>query len=416
MLSSETAQRYNTPKHAILYAKYSSSAMSKLLNIGIVLLLIALLARSEVVGAVAIALLVVALVNRVWLGRLERGLRIQRFAPDALPFGDEAVVRVRIANPTLWRVPWLELRESVPMLLRLVAPRPTVVSLAAGGEYELVYTIRGSRRGYYRVGPLSLALGDVLGLQRVRLSVRPFAITVYPPVLPLSEIGLPATLSYGPLRPFGVRQRMEDPARPAGVREYMAGDALRRVDWKASARQNTLLVRRADPTIAPETTIALAFGSGDYPLEIVQDALDRAATVAASVGVALLGRKLPVSLVTNGYDPATEQTGVALGFGKGDGQRRLLLELLGRLGSSTDVELLPLLRAHALPWGGTLVLVVRDLTLELLPQLVALRQRGQQIVLLLVEGSRSGQTLAGQQHLVAYTVDRRGLPVRERSG
>jgi hypothetical protein len=33
-----------------------------------------------------------------------------------------------------------------------------------------------------------------------------------------------------------------------------------------------------------------------------------------------------------------------------------------------------------------------------------------------VEGSRSGLMLARQQHLVAYMVDRRGLPVRERSG
>jgi uncharacterized protein (DUF58 family) len=390
--------------------------MSKLLNIGIVLLLIALLVRSEVVGAVAITLLAVALINRVWLRRLERGLRIQRVAPDVLAWGDEAVVRVRIANPTLWRVPWLELRESVPMALRLVAPPPTVISLPAGGEYELRYTIRGARRGWYRVGPLSLALGDVLGLQRVRLAVPAFAITVYPPVRSLGELGLPATLSYGPLRPVGVRQRLEDPARPAGVRQYMPGDALRRLDWKSSARQGTLLVRRADPTIAPETTIALAFGSNDYPLEVIQDALDRAATVAASIGVALLSRKLPVSLVTNGYDPLSEQTGVTLPFGKGDGQRRLLLHLLGRLGSSPDVDLLPLLHGHALPWGGTLLLVVRDLTLDLLPQLVAFQQRGQQLVLLLVEGSRSGLMLARQQHLVAYMVDRRGLPVRERSG
>lgn len=384
--------------------------MSKMLGLAVVLLVVAVAVRSEIVGVVAITLGAAVVLSRLWVRRLERGVRVRRAAPEVLPNGAEATIAVSIRNPTLLRIPWVEVRESVPFGLRLVPPQTTVITLGAGAEYVQRYTIRGARRGWYQLGPLSLTMGDVLGFTKLRLSVPATPITVYPRVLPLSSLGLPATLSFGPL----VGQRTEDPARPAGVRQYVPGDDVRRLDWKSTARQQTLLVRRADPTIAPETTIALAFAHHDYAPQIVQDALERGTIVAASLAMALLERKLPVSLITNGFDPQSRQAGAAIGFGKGDGQRRVMLGLLGRI-SPGDRDLLPMLHAQPLPWGGTLLLVVADLTLDMLPQIVALRRRGQHLALVLVEGTRSGLALAHQQHVMAYAVDRRGQPHLERS-
>jgi hypothetical protein len=60
------------------------------------------------------------------------------------------------------------------------------------------------------------------------------------------------------------------------------------------------------------TTIALAFGSRDYEARVLGDVIERAATAAASLAVALLQRKLPVGLVANGHDPQSGADGVAL--------------------------------------------------------------------------------------------------------
>ncbi len=389
--------------------------MSKLFTFAIVLLLVALIVRSEIMSAVAVALAAAAWLNTGWLRRVERGLQVRRDVVQSLAFGEEVVSSVVIENSSLLRVPWLEVRESVPLGLRSVTPQPTVITLGAGQEYRLAYPIRGSRRGWYTVGPVRMVMGDILGIQKRRLQVPSTHIVVYPRVVPLSVLGLPATLVYGPLQPVGVRQRIEDPARPSGVREYVPGDDMRRLDWKSSARQNTLLVRRADPSIAPETTIAVAFGKTDYPLQALHDALERAAICAASLGTALLQRKLPVSLLTNGFDPQTQQVGIHIGFGKGEGQRRQLLAALGRVSSSDERSLFAMLQAQQLPWGGTLVLVIANLTLETLSSVLALRRRGQQLVLVLVEGTPEGLALARQQRLLAYTVDRGGMPVLERS-
>ncbi|HEY0735036.1 MAG TPA: DUF58 domain-containing protein [Herpetosiphonaceae bacterium] len=381
--------------------------MPRLLNLAIMLVLAGLALRSELISFVGLALGAISLLSRLWLRQIERGLRVSRQVPETLAAGEEATVTVLVTNPTLLRIPWIEVRESLPFALRIRQPRHQVISLGAGQSHQMTHQVRGARRGWYPLGPTQLVLGDALGLTRLTLQVPPKHITIYPRVLPLSALGLPATLSVGPL----TGRRGEDPARPAGVRQYVPGDDVRRLDWKSSARQSTLLVRRADPTIAPETTIGLAFARRDYEVRTVQDSLERAAIAAASLSMALLQRKLPVSLISNGYEPQTKQSGVILPFGKGDGQRRLLLGVLGRLELGQDLNLFDLLHSHPLPWGGTLVLVLADLTLDVLPNVVALRRRGQQLALLLVEGSASGQALAAQQRLSAYTVDRQGLPV-----
>ncbi len=389
--------------------------MLKVVYLAAMLLVLALFFRSEVMSVVAIALVMGVWMSRFWLRRAERGLRVSREVPEMLAFGEEATVAVVLKNRSLLRIPWLEIRESVPFPLRMATPAPMVVSIGAGAEHRVTYPIRGSRRGWYGIGPARMVLGDVLGLGTVRLQGPVAHLTVYPLVLPLTTLGLPASLAFGPLRPLGNPQRTEDPSRPAGVRQYVPGDDVRRLDWKSSARQETLLVRRADPTIAPETTLALAFGKGDYPQQAAQDALERAAIVAASMATALLQRKLPVGLVTNGFDPQSARQGVRVGFGKGDAHRRVLLGTLGRLSSSSEGELLSLVQTHSLPWGGTVILIISDLTMELLPQIVALRMRGQQVALVLVEGRPSGLALARQQRFPVYAVDRRGLPFAERS-
>lgn len=381
--------------------------MPRLLSLAITLVLIGLALRSELISFVGLALGAVSLLSRLWLRQVERGLRVSRQAPETLAAGEEATITVQVSNPTLLRIPWIEVRESLPFALRIRQPRHQVISLGAGQSYQMTHQVRGARRGWYPIGPTQLVLGDALGLTRLTLQVPPKHITIYPHVLPLAALGLPATLSVGPL----TGRSGEDPARPAGVRQYVPGDDVRRLDWKSTARQSTLLVRRADPTIAPETTIGLAFARQDYEVRTVQDSLERAAIAAASLSMALLQRKLPVSLISNGYEPQAKQSGVILPFGKGDGQCRLLLGVLGRLEQGQDQNLFDLLHNHALPWGGTLVLVLADLTLDVLPHVVALRRRGQQLALLLVEGSASGQVLAAQQRLSAYTVDRQGMPV-----
>src|SRR5690606_27463961 len=156
----------------------------------------------------------------------------------------------------------------------------------SGERRTLSYTIVSRRRGYYRLGPLTLRTGDVLGFgERVLAGDAPDALTIYPRVVPLAELGLPATLPFGTLP--ASRRLFSDPARPAGVRPYQPSDGVRRVDWKASARTGELQVRRYQPAIALETLVALAFSRAEYGSRYAYDTMERALTAAASVAAHL---------------------------------------------------------------------------------------------------------------------------------
>jgi uncharacterized repeat protein (TIGR01451 family) len=383
--------------------------MSNQLRIlALVLLVAGATVRSPLLGAAAFILAGATFVTAWWTRRVERGLRVRYTVPATVNYGDEATVTIEITNTSLLPIPWLQVTDSVPLTLRIAAPLRAAFGVGAGATRQIMYRVRGSRRGLYRLGPLRLTTGDVLGLYMRSLTIPVAELTVFPRVMPLPRLQLPAQLPFGPL---STRQRRgEDPARPMGTRPYQSSDGVRRLDWKATARHGDLLVRRAEPSVAPETIIALAFRTADYPAHVSQDSLERAVVAAASLSAAILERKLPVGLVSNGIDAKNPGTDVVLPHGKGDGHLQMLLHLLGRL-QAGEAALPDLLARQILPWGGTLALVIADLDMSMLPQLDALRRRGQHIVAYLVEPTPEGLAFARAQGIPAVPVDERGVPM-----
>ena len=96
----------------------------------------------------------------------------------------------------------------------------------------------------------------------------------------------------------------EDPTRIAGVRAYVAGDPIRRVHWRASARTGTLHSKVYEPSAIAGMTLLLDFhqASHDPRNEPVRSEL--AITAAASLSQAVYEMGQQVGLVTNGRDAA----------------------------------------------------------------------------------------------------------------
>ena len=375
----------------------------------IALLVMGVILRSPLLGGAAFILAGSSVVTAWWTRRVERGLRVRHVAPATIGFGDEATVTIEIANTSLLPVPWLQAQDSVPLALRIAPPVRVAFALGAGASRQMSYRVRGGRRGFYRLGPLRLTTGDVLGFYTRQLTTPAVEVTVFPRILPVPALGLPAQQAFGPLATR--LRRNEDPARPVGVRPYQASDGVRRLDWKSSARHGELMVRRAEPSVAPETTIVLAFRAEDFPAHVVKDSLERAAVAAASLGAALLQRKLPVALVSNGIDPKNPAADVVLGSGKGDGHLQMLLYLLGRLEAGNGPVLWELVLRQQLPWGGTLVLIISTLDATVVPHVAALKRRGQYIVVYLLEPTPEALVLARSQGITAVPIDDRGVPM-----
>lgn len=385
--------------------------MTDLRVLTILLLAVAALLRSEIFFYLLYLLIGLQAAAWLWVRGAARRIVWAREAPAAAFPNEPVQVRIVVRNEGHMPIPWLTVHESVPAALRTPPAVRQVIALGGRERREIAYTLQGRRRGRYRLGPLALRTGDVLGMHELPLEgAHDDALTIYPQVLPLPELGLPAGL------PFGVeasqRSLFTDPARPIGVRPYRSGDSFRQVDWKSSARAGELQVRRHQPAIARETLVALAFSGPEYPGRFAFDARERAAVAAASIAADLIARRQPVGLCTSGTDPLSGAPAAALAPDTGRPHLITMLSLLGRLepGPAGDVVDALVPASAGLGWGATVVLVAAHSGPALLERLLAMRRRGLSVALVLVEGRADEIALARRHGIAVYLVDRAGAP------
>ncbi|WP_226022167.1 DUF58 domain-containing protein [Halomicrobium salinisoli] len=174
-------------------------------------------------------------------------------------------------------------------------------SLPATVSYEVTY----ERRGLHRIGPATVGVRDVLGLVETEYEIyeRDEAL-VYPQVHSLAEVGV-FRRTLGP--------ESDERTEFDRLREYVPGDSLRDVAWKASAKNDDLLVTEyTDP--ADEEAISVAARSDD-------DRADEMATATATLVVGAVRAGLAFELIL----PDGE---LARGFG--ETHRQYALELLAQ--------------------------------------------------------------------------------------
>jgi len=213
------------------------------------------------------------------------------------------------------------------------------------------------------------------------------------------------------------RRLMEDPTRLAGVREYRTGDPLRRIHWKATARTGRLHSRIYEASTLIGANLILDFGRaawGDDP-----DRPELAITTAASIAAHLSDRRQQVGLVTNGGDASdvmpeeperveapTRQrvyqllrdrersdrlSPLHIPVRRGEHQLALIMRSLARLRLSDALTLAQLIAEEYQGWprDASTILIVPDLSAELLREVVRLRNSGFMVVVIVID-NRAG--------------------------
>lgn len=222
-------------------------------------------------------------------------LSVRRVArPPTVAVGEPARVDIQVANRTRARSPKLTLWEPVgdkggaPMQLAPLSPGDTVGA---------AYRVPTNRRGIVRTGPLRAERFDALGLVR-RSSWLAGAgeVLVVPQQLTLA---FPTAASAGRLGEFlRIKSYGQTGTEFHSQREYVAGDDLRRINWKSSARSTTLIVRETALEGVQRCTVALDTAADSYDY----DGFERAIVAAASVVAAASAAGIAARLVAPGLD------------------------------------------------------------------------------------------------------------------
>ncbi|HEY1348774.1 MAG TPA: DUF58 domain-containing protein [Ktedonobacteraceae bacterium] len=398
------------------------------------LVFLGLLFRQPLLLIVALLTLFVLLTADIWARFCLRNLRFERtLSEHRALFGEEVTLSFVVENVKPLPLPWLEVEDTVPRALaiqgrrlriQVSTNRAVLENLFSLRWYERVtrrYTITCQARGVHAFGPTSIRSGDLFGLSEHSevLEERQYLL-VYPLVVPLSSFQLPARHPFGDRR--APRRLLEDPLRVAGVRDYMYGDDLRRVHWKASARAMKLQSKVYDPTTTYTLVTFLNVATQlDIYYGIHPELQELSICAAASVTDWALNEGYAVGLYANSmmflpelgmaetqdpHLPGQEREGmldqlkrrrILIPPTSNQEQRKRIMEALARIQGffGSAIENLIQQECSRLPAGTTIVVITGVISEPLLDILSRLKQGGHTVSILMAGNQAVASHLAG---------------------
>ena len=286
----------------------------------------------QALGAVIAVLVVAAIWSAVSLG----GIAVRRdLDADRAQAGDLLTERLTIWNRS--RVPkwWLEITDhsSLPG-----HDASQAVRIGPRGERTWEARTRCVRRGAYRLGPLTVATSDPLGIFfRRRLLAINHEVVIYPRLVDVSAMRPPAGRL--PRGAAASRRLLAHSTSSSTVREYVAGDPMARISWRTTARTGRLMTKEFESEASADLWVLVDLerldrGTGAGDVQFTGDGGlpsregDRRATeetivsLAASLALEALGEGRAVGMICSGGQAVLMQPE------RGDRQRTRILETL----------------------------------------------------------------------------------------
>ncbi|GLY71630.1 DUF58 domain-containing protein [Amycolatopsis taiwanensis] len=223
------------------------------------------------VAGVLLGAVLAAVVATVFRPKVEIERSVQ---PDRLERGTPALATLVVRNETSRRQGGFAADDRAGAQTRKVWVRP----LAPGAEATYHYELPTFRRGRVQAGPLALNRFDPFGLARGDRTVGSTAfLWAYPRLHPARPVraGHPRHHHDGPITDPPLRGS----ADLREVRQYVIGDEVRYLHWKATARTGQLMVRDyADPA-QPRFTTVLDTRPGAMSPAMFEEAVEVAASL-----------------------------------------------------------------------------------------------------------------------------------------
>lgn len=309
----------------------------KLFVVILLVLVIAELNQWSLLEKVFLALTALLVVAYLWSRSSLRGIAVSRASrADRAQVGQTVTERIRVENQSRFGKLWLEVIDHSDLPGHQLS---RVIHLSPHDANRWKTETWCSRRGRFRLGPITLRGGDPFDLFPARLVIpHSQELLVYPATVDLSGFRLPV----GMLPGGNSIQRRTPFVTPnaAGVRSYLPGDSFNRIAWTATARTGHLMVKEfeLDPTSdvwivldlearhhlrASLPGVEAPLGNEEIPLAYWLDSTEEyAVTIAASLARHFLDQNRTVGMLVNAAQPVMMPTD------RGGRQMVKILELL----------------------------------------------------------------------------------------
>ncbi|MDN3587385.1 DUF58 domain-containing protein [Pedobacter aquatilis] len=196
---------------------------------------------SEIPEIITGAVFILLLIDIVILYRLNNGIDAHRITSKRLSNGDENPIQIQIQNKYGFGVK-LRVIDEVPFQFQL-RDKDFKLSLKPGDVKSIHYNLRPTKRGEYDFGFIRVYTSSALALVSRRFNFDGSKLLpVYPSFINLGQYELMAASHH--LTEFGVKKirKIGQSTEFDQIKNYVGGDDIRTINWKATARKNSLMV------------------------------------------------------------------------------------------------------------------------------------------------------------------------------
>jgi len=223
----------------------------------------------------------------------------RHFNKKAVFVNQEVTLIDETVNNKLLPIPWVRLESKMDRSIQSVGESDfdssdqdvhrTLFSLLPFQKLTRRHHLVCTKRGVFELDTIALTLGDSFGFtENFRSFETDAKIVVYPQIMHKDDLSLPSQNFLG--EQSVKRWIIDDPFISIGTRDYLPGDTINQINWKASARTKNIQVKVQDHTADRDIVILLnADQSEDIwtPIndeKLFEQAISQAATVAHYLG------------------------------------------------------------------------------------------------------------------------------------
>lgn len=187
--------------------------------------------------------LIAAFLDGMLLFRTKNGILAQRILPEKLSNGDENPVKIDIRNNYFFRIS-AKVIDEIPFQFQ---KRDFLVKreIEAGKNVLFQYILEPKERGEYSFGNLNVYVSSPIGLVSKRYTFQKDAmLPSYPSFIHLRKYELMALQNEFLMGGIKKIRRLGHTMEFEKIKEYVPGDDIRTINWKATSKQNKLMVNQ----------------------------------------------------------------------------------------------------------------------------------------------------------------------------
>jgi len=184
-----------------------------------------------------------AMVDFLLLFNQKNALQVQRILPEKLSNGDENFVKIDIKNNYNFTIV-TKIIDEIPFQFQ---KRDFLIEkhIVSGANTFFQYSLEPKERGEYHFGGLNIYASSPLGLISKRfIFQKDAALPSYPSFIHLRKYELMAIQSEFLLGGIKKVRKLGHTMEFEQIKEYVPGDDIRTINWKATSKTNRLMVNQ----------------------------------------------------------------------------------------------------------------------------------------------------------------------------